>query len=64
MGKHTVKRYFWANGELLALEHICDSLNEAIKFADETFSHRFKIYNEFGELVRAEQRDNIDDSYA
>jgi hypothetical protein len=50
---HRVRKHYWKAGVLTTIEHIFDSLEEAIKSADDGTAHSSKVYSESGELLHA-----------
>jgi len=53
MSKHRVRKHHWYNGVLKTVEHFFDTLEEAVKSADDGTSHSAKVYSSSGELVHA-----------
>lgn len=51
--KHRVKSHHWEGGILQTMDHLFDSLEEALGFASAVESFHVKVYNDEGELVHS-----------
>jgi hypothetical protein len=48
---HRVKTHHWIDGMLSFVEKEFDSLEEALKHAEEAICHNVKVYNDLGQVV-------------
>lgn len=51
MSKHKVKVHHWIDGYLTTMEHLFETLDEAIEFSHTTSAQTIKIYSPTGELI-------------
>jgi len=51
--KHRVKSHHWSGGVLQTMDHLFDSLEEALSFANAVESFHVKVYSDDGELVHS-----------
>ena len=49
--KFEVRSFHWLEGELRALHHAFNSLEEALHFSRRSTAHTTKVYDQSGELI-------------
>jgi hypothetical protein len=52
---HKVRHHEWHNGILSTIDHLFDSLDDALEFSKTVDSDHVKVYDESGQLVQATQ---------
>lgn len=56
MSKHRVKTHHWRDGILETIDHLFDSVEEALTFGKYVDAFHIKVYDDLGQLVHSETK--------